>query len=664
MRNLHIDIETYSGADIRTGGKHKYAEDIDFEILMIAYKFDDQEQYKIVDLAQGESMPYELSSSLCDPDVRKFAHNAAFEVACFRQAGWSKIDDSQWYCTAIMAAYCGLPLSLANLSEALGLGDKGKDRKGKALIRYWCLPCKPTKANGQRHRNLPHHDIEKWELFKGYCLQDVIAECAAYDIIKKYKIPAFERRNYLLDQKINNRGILMDLEFATTAYSMDLLRKDEIKQEIKDITGLSNPNSIPASKKWLSDRLGYDIKTLDKAAIVDLLVGTEDETALRFLRLRQMLGKTSTSKFPAMIKAACDDNRGRGLFQFYGAYRTGRWAGRLIQLQNLPQNKLKDLDVARQLVVDNDYDMFTAFYPEVTSTLSQLIRTAFIAPEGKTFLVADFSAIEARVIAWIAGEEWRLEVFNTHGMIYEKSASMMFNLPIEECTKEANNGMRAKGKVAELALGYQGAVGALKAMGGEKMGLSVQEMRGIVKKWRAANPKIKQLWRDIELLAQYTIRKGVDYLHPSGLFGFTYDGTALAMVLPSGRRLHYWGAEMFEKTTYGADGEPWCRLAIRYRGVNPHTKKWGWVDTYGGKLTENLVQAVARDLLCYSMRKLDHHNYDIVMHVHDECVIEAPVKGADEQLKIVESLMGEGPKWSKGLPLAADGYVTPYYKKD
>ena len=649
---LHIDIETYSEIDIRSAGLFRYMECPHFEIMLVAFGIDDQPQ-QIVDLMSGEPLPDIFIDLLEDPTVEKHAHNAAFERNAFRKIGYD-IPASQWFCSMVHAAYAGLPLSLGKVSEALDLGDKSKSRTGTALIKYFCCPCKPTRTNGGRTRNLPEHAPEKWEQFKDYCLQDVVAETAIGDSLAPYKPTQLERRHYALDAKINFRGVRIDLPMVENAWDFDKLYRSEQTEILKGITNLENPNSPAQLKVWLSSQLGTAVESLRKEDVKDLIKEAEVGPVKDALQLRLNLSRTSTRKYKAMLSCACDDSRARGLTQFYGAGRTGRWAGRLIQLQNLKRNYLDDLEGAKALVVDNLYDDSKILYGDIADLLSQLIRTALIAPDGYVFAVADFSAIEARVIAWLAAEDWRLEVFKTHGKIYEASASKMFNVPIEEIGKGSD--LRAKGKVAELALGYQGGVNALKTMGGERMGLSDQEMDMIVKRWRVANSNIKFLWGELNSAAIKAVKTRRPQKAAGGKVIFDHDGRLMSARLPSGRSLHYYGAQL-SKNRFG-----WT--CIRYKGPHPITGKWGWVNTYGGKITENVTQAIARDLLAEAMLAMDKAWYYIVMHVHDEVVIEVPAFGAHQELKKIEKIMGKTPEWAKGLPLGADGYITPFYKKD
>lgn len=651
MRELHIDIETYSSVDISSAGAYKYMQSIDFEILMIAYAFD-EEPVQIIDLAQGDKIPLNFIEALLNPDVEKHAHNANFERQAFKVYGYD-IPVEQWKCSAIKSSYCGLPLSLEKVSAALKLEDKGKLSTGKALIRFFSIPVKPTKTNGMKHRNLPADNLEKWEEFKLYCINDVVAEREISRILKNYEIPEFERQNYILDQHINDRGILIDLGMAETAFNIDNRFSSELSSEVKRLTQIDNPNSPAQLKAWLSEAIGKEITSLAKDDIPTLIAEAGAGPVTDVLKLRQKLSKSSTKKYTAMLNCACEDNRAHGLFQFYGANKTGRWAGRLVQLQNLPQNHLSDLEVARDIVKSGDYDLITMTYDDVSSLLSQLIRTTFIAEEGKTFAVADFSAIEARVIAWLATEQWRLDVFKTHGKIYEASASMMFGIPIEQITKGSD--MRNKGKVAELALGYQGATEALRKMGGEKMGLSDIEMKEIVRKWREANPSIVSLWSDVENCAKRAIKTRKTVVSKNRGLKFEFDGTALTIQLPSERKLFYRNPT-FTTNRFGQE-------SIKYKGTGDQGI-WGYIDTYGGKLVENIIQAIARDCLAYSMQQLHKAGFDIVMHVHDEVVCEVPSQDQENSLKTMCDIMGQEIPWAIGLPLTADGYLTPFYKKD
>lgn len=652
MARVHIDIETFSSVDLRKSGVYKYTESPDFEILTISYAINDG-PVKIVDLAQGEQIPEELKKAFSSPKVLKYAHNAAFERLCFKAVGID-IPIKEWRCTMIKAAYCGLPLSLEQLSKILRLEEKSKLSTGKALIRYFCVPCKPTKANGGRLRNLPQHDAKKWEDFKQYNINDVEAERAIHNKLKAYTIPDYEQRAYELDQKINDTGILIDLPFAQSVLKVNNEYSEQIYSELVNITGLENPNSAAQLKQWLSEAIKEEVNTLAKNELPKIVNESTPQAVKDVIDLRQKSSKTSVKKYDAMINCAGEDNRARGLFQFYGANRTGRWAGRLIQLQNLPRNYIKDLDLARQIVKRGSADDVGLIFDNVADLLSQLVRTSFIAPEGKTLAVADFSAIEARVLSWLAGEEWRLEVFRTHGKIYEASAAMMFGVPMASIGKASEE--RQKGKVAELALGYQGSVGAMRTMGGEDIGLTELDMKNIVSKWRAASPKITSFWVDIERKAISAVLGRHKTFSKRGGLSFNYDGKFLTITLPSGRELFY--------TLPKVSLNRWGKQALTYMGMDQTTKQWKRIDTYGGKLTENIVQAVSRDLLQEALFNLDDKGYKICMHVHDEAACEVNIATADKDLETMCEIMGRVPEWAKGLPLGADGYVTPYYKKD
>ena len=653
MQQLHLDVETYSSVDLTKSGAYKYCESKDFELLLLAWAFGDND-VQAVDVKQGEQIPEEVLEALTDPCVTKIAHNANFERLVFRSIGID-VPIEQWRCSATKAAYCGLPLSLGAISKALQLGEKGKMSEGRALIRFFCIPCKPTKKNGGRERNLPEHDPEKWETFKKYCARDVEAEHEIWARLERYAIPHSEEILYRLDQKINDRGVLIDLELARAAQAIDNAQRDELLQRQKHITCLPNPNSASQLKGWLSAAKRRDIKSLAKAALQKLIDEERDATVKEVLVLRQKASRTSTKKYVSMEACACSDSRARGLFKFYGASRTGRWAGRLIQLQNLKRNYIDGLSTARQAVKTGDLGTFRMLYKDVTDTLSQLIRTALIASPGKTFAVADFSAIEARVIAWLAGEQWRLDVFQTHGKIYEASAAKMFGVPIESIDKGSS--LRAKGKVAELALGFQGSVGALKEMGGEEMGMCENDMRAVVESWRLANPKIVELWQACEYNAKHAMHnQNKTVVSKCRRLGFRYDGLTLRVLLPSGRCLFYYEPKM-KKNRFG-------RPAIAYKGTDQITRKWGYLETYGGKLVENIVQGVARDLMAYALLRLDAAGFDIVMHVHDEAGCEVSLSSAPADLGKMTKIMGGAPQWAQGLPLGADGYITPFYRKD
>lgn len=642
MRNLFLDIETYSSVDLKVCGSYKYIESPDFEIILLAYAFDD-EPVKIVDV-ELEGYPDEFMDGMLDPNTRKLAFNAQFERTCFRQVGVN-VPIEQWECVMVKAAYCGYPLSLEQVSKAMKLEEKGKLSIGKALIRLFCNPGK----NGKRVD--PQTKKSDWENFKLYCINDVVSEREIYRRLQGITIPAWERRNYILDQEMNDRGVLIDLPFARNAIAFDERSSTEAYTKLKNITGLENPNSVSQLKDWLSEQLGKEIKELTKDSIKKLLPEVDGDVR-EALVLRQLLAKSSVKKYVAMENCTGRDSRARGMFQLYGANRTGRWTSKLIQLQSLPQNHMKDLDLARQVVAENDYDLAQMLWPSIPNVLSELIRTAFVAPKGKTFAVADFSAIEARVISWVAQEEWRLDVFRTHGKIYEATAALMFGVPIETVTKGSE--LRQRGKTSELALGYAGGPDALTRMDREER-IPDSEKPGLVKRWRKANPSIVKLWSDVEEYAKHTITthktcKLRDFI-------FAYESDTLTITLPSGRKLCY--------VSPGLGSNRWGKESITYFGVNQDTKQWFPQETYGGKLVENIVQAVARDALAWSLQNVKAAGYtEMVMTIHDEIVIEVPQERADEHLKNIQDIMGQEIPWMKGLPLRADGYTTPYYKKD
>jgi len=646
MKRLSIDIETYSGVDLKSSGVYRYAEDPDFKILLIAYAFDN-DPVQIIDVASGDEIPDDFARALTSKSVIKCAFNAAFERVCLENYYKVDIHPSQFECTMIKSAYLGLPLSLDQVAKVLKLQEQKAD--GKALIRYFSMSCKPTKQNGMRTRNLPSDDFEKWQRFKDYCIQDVEVERAIRLKLDFMPLPGFEKKLYVIDQLINDRGIMIDKGFVRNALSIYDIYRSSLHEELSDIADVDNPNSVSQFKDWLIKETGKDIDSLDKQTVKDLIADIDRDTVTRALEIRQELAKTSLKKYNAMLDAVCLDRRVRGLLQFYGANRTGRWAGRLVQVQNLPQNHLQDLDSARQLVKDNDGELLEMLYGNVPDLLSQLIRTAFVPSDNNTFIVADFSAIEARVIAWLAGERWRINVFNTHGKIYEASASQMFKVPADIIKKGSD--LRQKGKIAELALGYQGGTGALTTMGALRMGLKETDLQPLVDAWRSANPAIVLLWGAINTAALEAIRSGYATTH--GLV-FEKKGNAMYISLPSGRKLTYVRAAI-GVNRYGSS-------CIVYEGLNQTSKRWEKTETYGGKLVENIVQAIARDCLAEAMITLEESGYPIVMHIHDEVVIEVPdnVTALDR----VCDLMSRPIPWAPGLPLRADGYVTPYYKKD
>ncbi|MGL5440821.1 MAG: DNA polymerase [Filifactoraceae bacterium] len=651
MRTLAIDVETYSSADIKKTGAYKYVEAPDFEIMLFAYAFDD-EPVQIIDFTQGEKLSGEVLMGLYDENIIKTAFNANFERNAIR-SNFKKIEcnPKDWDCTMVRALRLGLPGSLDMVGKALNLEeDKQKMKEGKALINYFCKPCKPTKVNGGRTRNLPEHDLEKWELFKQYCIRDVEVEREIRNKLSRYRVLDKEKQLWNLDQVINDRGINLDIKLIENAIRCDEEYSLRLKEEAIKLTGLSNPNSPTQLKKWLSDKVGYEVTSLTKDSIPGLIENANDESVIRVLELRQLMAKTSIKKYQAMLEAKRTDNRVRGLLQFYGANRTGRWAGRLVQVQNLPQNHLPDLDDARECIKEGRYDDVEFLFDSIPDTLSQLIRTAFIPSKGNRFIVSDFSAIEARVIAWYASESWRLEVFKTHGKIYEASASQMFKVPIEAVTKGSD--LRQKGKIAELALGYGGSVGAIMSMDKSKS-IPEEELPGLVKSWRNANPNITKFWWDCDKAAKKAINERTTVSMQFGL-KFIYDPGVLFIELPSGRRLSYLRPKI-EEGSHGSD-------VITYEGMEQTSKQWTILQTYGPKLVENIVQATARDCLGETMLRVEDAGYQIVMHVHDELVLDVPKEFGS--LEEVNEIFALPIKWAPGLPLKADGYECNYYMKD
>lgn len=646
MKTLSIDIETYSDVQLPKTGVYRYCESPNFEILLFAYSIDSQ-PIQVIDLACGETIPEEIITALEDDAVIKWAFNAAFERICLsRFLGYptgTYLSPESWRCSMIWAATMGLPLSLEGVGAVLGL-EKQKLTEGKDLIKYFCQPCAATKVNGGRTRNRPFHAPDKWEAFKRYNIRDVETEMGIQHKLRKFPVPDEVWEEYHIDQEINDRGVRLDMELVSQAIAMDTRSREELTATMKDMTALENPNSVQQMKQWLSNN-GIETDSLDKKAVAELLKDAPDNLA-DVLTLRQQLAKSSVRKYQAMEKTVCSDGRARGMFQFYGANRTGRFSGRNIQLQNLPQNHLPDLSEARSLVRSGDFDGVELLYEDVPDTLSQLIRTAFIPRENALFYVADFSAIEARVIAWFAGESWRQLVFEKGGDIYCASASQMFKVPVE---KHGINGhLRQKGKIAELALGYGGSVGALKAMGALEMGLSEDELPALVDAWRQANPRIVEFWWAVDR----AVMEAVKYKHTTTDYGLTFSckNGMLFITLPSGRKLAYVKPKIGTNKFGGS--------CITYEGVGG-TKKWERLDSYGPKFVENIVQATARDILCYAMKTL--RCCSIVMHIHDELVIEADPKVS---LDAICEQMGRTPPWAKGLLLRADGYTTPFYKKD
>jgi DNA polymerase len=651
MKTLGIDIETFSSIDLTKTGVYKYVEAPDFEILLFGYSIDGA-PVKLVDLACGEELPQEILEALTDPRVLKTAHNANFERVCIAKHFNIRQDPDQWECTMVKVAMLGYPLSLDQASKAMNLSVE-KDNAGKALIRFFTVPCKPTKTNGERFRNLPKHAPEKWQAFRNYCIRDVQVEQEIRNKVKFFELPEAEKKLWSLDQKINDRGILLDPVLINNAIRFDIITKEKMTAEAVELTGLSNPNSATQLKRWLTEEMDEEVTDLKKDNIPTLLESADSSTVKRVLELRQEMAKTSIKKYLAMHKAIGDDKRVRGLFQFYGANRTGRWGGRLIQPQNLRKNDLKDLDLARRLTRSNDLEILELCFGNVPDTLSQLIRTAFIADQGKKLIVSDFSAIEARVIAWLAGEKWKLDVFNTHGKIYEAAGAQMFKVPIESVTKGSK--LRDKAKIAELALGYQGGPAALIKMGALRMGLEESELQPLVNLWRNANRKIVEFWYAIETAAITAVDDPGQLVKHNNI-SFCVERDYLFITLPSGRRLAYIKPRL-KPGKFGND-------ALTYEGTDQNTKQWKRLDTYGGKLVENIVQATARDLLREAMLKVDAANYNIVMHVHDEIVLEEIDNPGNKYLKDICAIMSENPVWATGLPLGAEGYVTDYYKKD
>lgn len=649
QRILSIDIETYSSVDLPSSGVYAYTSSPDFEILLFGYAFDDG-PVTVIDLAQGEELPTEVLKALSDPNITKTAYNANFERTCITKYLNMPMPPEQWRCTSVHALTLGLPGYLDGVAKALKL-EQQKDTAGKMLINYFSKPCKPTKVNDGRTRNLPEHDPEKWEQYKAYNAQDVEVEGELRKILEKYPVPEKEWQLWELDQKINDFGVAVDKTLVDHAITCDGAYQNSYFKDAQKITGLENPNSVAQLKSWIEEATGKEVESLNKAKVAELIEETENDTVKQVLELRQKMSKTSVKKYQAMDRAICPDGRIRGLLQFYGANRTGRWAGRLVQVQNLPRNSLSDLDLARQLLREGNYELLELLFDSVPGVLSQLIRTALIPSPGNRFIVSDFSAIEARVIAWLADEKWRMDVFSGHGKIYEASASQMFKVPIEEITKDSP--LRQKGKIAELALGYGGAVGALKAMGALDMGLEENELPELVATWRASNPNIVQFWWDVGNAAMKAVKEKTTVPVHHGM-EFSYESGGLFLRLPSGRRLCYVRPRI-------EINEKFNRPGLTYEGVE-QGKTWGRIKTYGPKLVENIVQATARDCLAEALLRLDKAGYKIVFHVHDEVILDAPEGGGS--LEDVNRIMGEGLAWAPGLPLKADGYETRYYMKD
>ena len=647
MRELSIDIETYSSEDLTKTGVYRYAEAPDFTILLFAYAFDDEE-IKIIDLASGETLPEEVMAALTDSEIIKTAYNANFERTCIASYLHLPMLPEQWRCSAVAASELGLPQTLAGVAEALGLQEQ-KDARGKALINYFSKPCKPTKVNGGRTRNLPEHDPEKWQVFKDYCVQDVAVERAIKKKIARFPMVASEQKLWEVDQHILDCGVAADAVLANNAIIYNETHKEDCRQQLQKITGLENVNSVAQLKRWIEDRTGEEVPSLDKKSLKALMNSTSDDLLKKVLHLRAEMAKTSVAKYEAVQRSICRDGRVRGILQFYGANRTGRWAGRILQVQNLPQNHLQDLDLARDLVRYGEYDIFSMLFP-VPQTLSELIRTVLVPSEGCRFIVSDFSAIEARVIAYLADEKWRLGVFEEGGDIYCASASQMFKVPV---VKHGVNGhLRQKGKIAELALGYGGSTAALTSMGALEMGLTEDELPELVDMWRTSNPAIVRFWRTVQDAAMDAIR-GIPRKLPHGI-SFVREAGILFIGLPSGRRIAYVKPEIGENRFGGK--------SITYMGMDQTSKKWTRLETWGGKLVENIVQAFARDCLAENIVKLDTAGYKVVFHVHDEVVLDEPKDYSSA--KEVAALMGQPISWAPGLPLNADAYECDYYMKD
>ena len=649
MKKLSCDIETFSDVDLIRCGVYKYADSPNFEMLLFAYAVDDGDVH-IIDIAGGEELPEKIIQAIKSDTVVKTAYNAQFERVCLSR--YLKLPDGEylnpqsWYCTAVQAAELALPLSLADVGSVLGL-ERQKMTEGKELIKYFCVPCKPTKSNGNRTRNRPCHDINKWETFKKYCMRDVDVERQIADKLKMYPISDEEHRLYVLDQIINDRGVLVDSELAEQAVKLNSIQTAVAVEQAYMITGLENPNSVTQLKQWLKEN-GVEIESLSKKAVKSLADETDGDVS-EMLKLRLLMAKTSVKKYEAVIRSVCSDNRVHGMMRFCGANRTGRWSGNILQPQNLPQNHLPDLTLARDIVKDGDFEMLDMMFGNVPNVLSELIRTVLIPKPNHRFIVADFSAIEARVLAWIAGEQWRIDTFKNGGDIYCASASKMFKVPVEK--HGVNGELRQKGKISELACGYGGSVGALKNMGAVEMGVQENELQGLINDWRNANPHIVRFWYEVGNAAMKAIKEKTTV--PLGKLVFAYERGILFIRLPSGRRLSYIKPRI-GTNRFGGD-------SITYMGINS-AKKWDRLETFGGKLTENIVQGTARDLLANALINAANAGYDTVFHVHDEIICEVPngYGSVDELCK----LMCIKPEWADGLPLNADGFECEYYKKE
>ncbi len=655
-RVMGVDIETYSSVDLTEAGVYAYVEAPDFDILLISYIFDDwgEDDVKTIDCFDADpDMMAEFCEALLDPQIVKTAFNANFERTCLAKWLRKPMPPEEWRCTMVKALTLGLPGNLAGAGEALGLPpEKLKDPQGKALIQFFSKPCKPTRTNGQRTRNLPQHDPAKWQLYKGYNRQDVVTEQEILRKLSIYKTPESEQELWALDQHMNDNGVALDIPMVEKIVEYDTRRRQELQEEAQGLTGLKNPNSLAQLKRWLAEQ-GVEMTSVTKDTIAEALRDPElPDVVRRVLEIRTALGKTSVAKYSTMLVAHCQDHRLRGILQFYGANRSGRWAGRLVQTHNLAKNTLPDLALARELAAEGDFETMGTLFGETAFVFSELIRTAFIPSEGCRFVVSDFSAIEARVLAWIAGEEWTLEAFRQGKDIYCASASQMFGVPVEK--HGANSHLRQKGKVAVLACGYQGGVGAMKRM--DKGGtIPEDELQSVVDQWRGANPNVVKLWRNCELAARTVIEEHRTVRLKNGI-AFGYINGNLFIKLPSGRKLCYWNTRLKMDPRDG-------REHIVYMGVNQETKQWGETETYGGKLVENITQAIARDCLAISMPRVSELGYKIVMHVHDEMIVDVPIEDTDA-LERINACMGEAIPWAPGLPLRGDGYETPFYMKD
>lgn len=655
-RVMGVDIETYSSVDLAGSGVYAYTEAPDFDILLIGYKFDDEAEAHVIDtLAVDRDFDpelYEFREALTDPDIIKTAFNANFERTCLAKWTGAAMPPEEWRCTMIKALTLGLPGNLADVGIAMGLPEeKLKDPQGKALIQFFSKPCKPTRTNGQRTRNLPAHDPAKWKLFIEYNRQDVVTEQEILRQLDIYKTPESEQQLWALDQHMNDNGVKLDIPMVEKIVEYDTQRRQELQEEAKVLTGLANPNSLAQLKKWLSKQ-GVTMTSVTKDTIAATLQTDIPDSVRRMLEIRTALGKTSVAKYSTMLTAVCQDHRLRGILQFYGANRSGRWAGRLVQTHNLAKNSLPDLDLARELAAAGDFDTLATLFGETAFVFSELIRTAFIPSDGCRFVVSDFAAIEARVLAWIAGEEWTLEAFRQGKDIYCETASMMYRVPVEKHGQ--NSHLRQKGKVAVLACGYQGGVGAMKRM--DKGGsIPEDELQSVVDQWREANPKVVKLWRTCELAAKTAIQEHRTVRLAHGI-AFSYINRNLFIQLPSGRKLCYWDTRLKQDDYTG-------RLSITYMGVNQETKQWGETETYGGKLVENIVQATARDCLAVAMTRVSALGYKIVMHVHDEMIVDVPNTDTEAPGRI-NAIMAQPIDWAEGLPLKGDTYETPFYKKD